>query len=82
MEKGNFIHRIRNYIPVLIPLIVSSFRRAELVADAMESRAFGASKKRSSLYVLKMENKDVLFFAISVGSFLLLLSLKLVFGIQ
>lgn len=29
MEKGNFIQRIRNYIPVLIPLIVSSFRRAE-----------------------------------------------------
>jgi energy-coupling factor transport system permease protein len=82
MEKGNFIQRIRNYIPVLIPLIVSSFRRAELVADAMESRAFGASKKRSSLYVLKMEDKDVLFFAISIGSFLLLLSLKLVFGIQ
>lgn len=48
----------------------------------MESRAFGASKKRSSLYVLKMEDKDVLFFAISIGSFLLLLSLKLVFGIQ
>ncbi|MDD1766903.1 MAG: energy-coupling factor transporter transmembrane protein EcfT [Candidatus Methanomethyliaceae archaeon] len=82
MEKGNLIQRIRNYIPVLIPLIVSSFRRAELVADAMESRAFGATKKRSSLYVLKMENRDVLFFAISVGSFLLLLSLKLVFGIQ
>lgn len=82
MEKGNLIQRIRNYIPVLIPLIVSSFRRAELVADAMESRAFGASKKRSTLYVLKMENRDVLFFTISVVSFYLLLSLKLVFGIQ
>lgn len=82
MEKGNFIQRIRNYIPVLIPLIVSSFRRAELVADAMESRAFGASEKRSSLYVLKLENRDILFFVISIGSFLLILSLKLVFGIQ
>jgi len=82
MEKGNLIQRIRNYIPVLIPLIISSFRRAELVADAMESRAFGASKKRSSLYILKMENRDTLFFAISVASFLLLLSLKLVLGIQ
>lgn len=82
MEKGNLIQRIRNYIPVLIPLIINSFRRAELVADAMESRAFGASKKRSALYVLKMENRDALFIAVSVASFLLLLSLKLLFGIQ
>ena len=81
MEKGNLIQRIKNYIPVLIPLIISSFRRAELVADAMESRAFGASKKRTSLYVLAMRNRDVLFILISVISFLLLLSLKLVFGI-
>jgi len=81
MEKGNLIQRIKNYIPVLIPLIISSFRRAELVADAMESRAFGASKKRTSLYVLAMGKRDALFILISVISFLLLLSLKLVFGI-
>jgi energy-coupling factor transport system permease protein len=82
MEKGNLIQRIRNYIPVLIPLIISSFRRAELVADAMESRAFGASKKRSSLYVLRMESRDALFIAVSVASFLLLISVRLVLGIQ
>lgn len=68
MEKGNFITRIRNYIPVLIPLIISSFRRAELVADAMESRAFGASKKRTSLYVLKMNGDDALFIAVTLVS--------------
>jgi len=82
MEKGNLIQRIKNYIPVLIPLIISSFRRAELVADAMESRAFGASKKRTSLYVLAMGKRDALFILITVLSFLLLLSLRLVFGIQ
>jgi len=82
MEKGNLIQRIKNYIPVLIPLIISSFRRAELVADAMESRAFGASKRRTSLYVLAMGKRDALFILISVFSFLLLLSLRLVFGIQ
>jgi len=54
LEKGNIFQRVRNYIPVLIPLIISSFRRAELVADAMESRAFGAAKRRTSLYVLTM----------------------------
>ncbi|MBM5805583.1 MAG: energy-coupling factor transporter transmembrane protein EcfT [Candidatus Verstraetearchaeota archaeon] len=82
MEKGNLIRRIKNYIPVLIPLIISSFRRAELVADAMESRAFGASKKRTSLYVLALGKRDALFILITVLSFLLLLSLRLVLGIQ
>jgi energy-coupling factor transport system permease protein len=81
MEKGNLIQRIRNFIPILIPLIISSFRRAELVADAMESRAFGASKRRSSLYVLTMRRGDYFFIAISVISFLALLSLKLCFRI-
>jgi len=81
LEKGNLMTRIRNYIPVLIPLIISSFRRAELVADAMESRAFGASKKRTSLYVLTMGSNDYLFIAISALSFLLLLSLNLFAGI-
>jgi len=81
MEKGNLVQRVKNFIPVLIPLIVSSFRRAELVADAMESRAFGACEKRTTLYVLTMGGKDYLFIIISVVSFLLILSLKLFFGV-
>jgi energy-coupling factor transport system permease protein len=81
MEKGNLIQRIRNYIPVLIPLIISSFRRAELVADAMESRAFGASKKRVSMYVLTLSRIDVAFIIISVLGFIGVLSLRLFLGI-
>jgi energy-coupling factor transport system permease protein len=81
MEKGNFIQKIKNFIPVLIPLIVSSFRRAELVADAMESRAFGACKKRNTLYVLTMGRKDYLFMLITVISFLLLLSIRIFIGV-
>ncbi|MBC7120675.1 MAG: energy-coupling factor transporter transmembrane protein EcfT [Candidatus Methanosuratus sp.] len=77
MEKGNFISRIRNYIPVLIPLIISSFRRAELVADAMESRAFGASKKRTSLYILKMGRRDLLFITVALASSLALFAVNL-----
>ncbi len=82
LEKGNIFQRVRNYIPVLIPLIISSFRRAELVADAMESRAFGASKKRTSLYVLTMGRKDLSFILSISITFFALLSLKILFGIQ
>jgi energy-coupling factor transport system permease protein len=82
MEKGNFMQKIRNYIPVLVPLIVSSFRRAELVADAMESRAFGATKKRTSLYVLQLGNIDYAFLCIVIASSEALLLTSLLFGFR
>ncbi|MEM3478642.1 MAG: energy-coupling factor transporter transmembrane component T [Candidatus Bathyarchaeia archaeon] len=66
LEGGNFMRRIRNYIPILIPLIVNAIRRSLELAEAMESRAWGASKKRTNLYVLKMGKKDYIFILISV----------------
>jgi len=67
LEKGNFIGRIRNYIPILIPLIVSAIRRSLELAEAMESRAWGAIKRRTNLYVLKMKHGDYYLIAISTG---------------
>jgi energy-coupling factor transport system permease protein len=58
LEKGNFLKRIRNFIPILIPLIVGAIRRSLELAEAMESRAFGAKKERTSLYQLKMKKND------------------------
>jgi energy-coupling factor transport system permease protein len=58
LEKGNFMKRVRNYIPILIPLIVSAIRRSLELAEAMESRGWGAVKKRTNLYVLKMKAGD------------------------
>ncbi|MBS7630673.1 energy-coupling factor transporter transmembrane protein EcfT [Candidatus Bathyarchaeota archaeon] len=60
LEKGRFLSRIRNYIPILLPLIVNSIRRSLELAEAMESRAFGASKKRTNLYELEMSVLDYL----------------------
>jgi energy-coupling factor transport system permease protein len=58
LEKGNLLKRIRNYVPVLIPLIVSAIRRSLELAEAMESRAWGATKKRTNLYALKLHRGD------------------------
>jgi len=60
LDKGNMLMRIRNYLPILIPLIVNAIRRSLELAEAMESRAFGSEAKRTSLYVLKMEASDYL----------------------
>ncbi len=66
LEKGNLMKRIRNYIPVLIPLIVSAIRRSLELAEAMESRAWGASKKRTNLYALKLRAGDYVLLAITI----------------
>lgn len=67
LEKGGLLKRIRNYIPVLIPLIVSAIRRSLELAEAMESRAWGAAKKRTNLYALKLHRGDYMLTAIIVG---------------
>ncbi|NJD99884.1 energy-coupling factor transporter transmembrane protein EcfT [Thermococcus sp. LS1] len=58
MEKGNFIVRTKRMTAVLIPLLVASLKTAHELSIALESRALGASKKRTSLYDIKMSGKD------------------------
>jgi len=70
LESGNFIRRVKNYIPILIPLIVNAIRRSLELAEAMESRAWGASEKRTNIYVLKMGKKDYLFILLSLAMLL------------
>jgi energy-coupling factor transport system permease protein len=67
LEKGGFLKRIRNYVPVLIPLIVSAIRRSLELAEAMESRAWGATKKRTNLYALRLHRGDLALLAITIG---------------
>ena len=66
LEKGNLLKRIRNYIPILIPLIVSAIRRSLELAEAMESRAWGAIKKRTNLYLLKLHKGDYILIGITM----------------
>ena len=70
LERGNFIKRVKNYIPILIPLIVGAIRRSLELAEAMESRAWGASEKRTNLYVLKMKRAD---YSLAFGSVVMLI---------
>ncbi|MEA2089813.1 MAG: energy-coupling factor transporter transmembrane component T [Thermoproteota archaeon] len=67
LERGNFLKRIRNYIPILIPLIVNAIRRSLELAEAMESRAWGAIQKRTNLYRLKITRGDYVLMLISAG---------------
>ena len=65
LERGNLLKRVRNYIPVLIPLIVNAIRRSLELAESMESMAWGASKKRTNLYALKLKRNDYILVTVS-----------------
>jgi energy-coupling factor transport system permease protein len=58
VEKGNFIMRAKKMTAVLIPLLVASLKTAHELSIALESRALGASEKRTFLHDIKMERKD------------------------
>ena len=46
-ESGNIIKRIKSVVPILIPLLISAFRRAEELGDAMDARCYSGSKNRT-----------------------------------
>ena len=59
MESGGVMQRIRAFLPILIPLFVSSFRRAYDLATAMECRCYRGGEGRTRLNRLQMHGRDV-----------------------
>ena len=58
MESGSLLQRVRALIPILIPLFVSSFRRAYELAMAMECRCYHGGEGRTRLKQLKFTAED------------------------
>lgn len=61
-SSGNLLKRVKALIPVLIPLLISAFRRALELADAMECRCYRGGKGRTRMKELKLDADDILFF--------------------
>lgn len=69
MEKGSLIARLRNMIPILIPLVVNSVIRSGELAEAMESRAYGSTPRPTSLYLMKLKWYDWTVLIASLAAF-------------
>jgi len=63
--SGNILKRAKALIPVLIPLIVSAFKRADELATAMECRCYRGGKGRTKMKQLKYAAKDLAAFGLS-----------------
>ncbi|MFA6308820.1 MAG: energy-coupling factor transporter transmembrane component T [Clostridia bacterium] len=53
-DSGNIIKRAKSFVPVLVPLFISAFRRADELANAMESRCYRGSEGRTRMKQLKL----------------------------
>ena len=65
-ESGGLIKRAKALIPVLIPLFINSFKRADELATAMECRCYRGGDGRTRLRVLKLQKLDYISLAIVI----------------
>ncbi len=72
--KTGILHRVRQVLPILIPLFLNSLQRAEALALAMEARGYHGGKGRTSMRELRFIPRDVMaLLVISVVSTLIVL---------
>lgn len=72
-DTGSVFKRAKAFVPILIPLLVGGFRRADELANAMNSRCYEGSTKRTRLVTMKLSWRD------AVGAFVTLSVLVAVF---
>ena len=57
-ESGNLLSRAKALIPILVPLFISAFRRADELATAMECRCYHGGEGRTKLHELRYQKRD------------------------
>ena len=58
-DTGNIVKRAKSLIPVLVPLFISSFRRADELAIAMEARCYRGDINRTRMNILQYQRRDL-----------------------
>lgn len=76
-ETGNLIQKVKNMVPLLVPLFISAFRRANDLAMAMEARCYHGGDGRTQMKPLAYEKRDYLAYLVVAGY----LALSIVFRV-
>ena len=79
LDNGSMMERVKALVPVLIPLFISAFRRADELAMAMECRCYRGGDGRTRLKVLRCTRQDYIDLAVCIVCFMVILSSRLVF---
>ena len=76
---GNILKRVKAFMPILIPLFISAFRRADDLAMAMEARCYHGGVGRTRLKQLSFTSRDYIAMTAFIGILLILTVIKIVF---
>ncbi len=68
-DTGGLVKRAKAFVPILIPLLVGGFRRAEELANAMNSRCYEGATKRTCMRVMKLSWRDFVAGFVAVAFF-------------
>lgn len=79
LDAGKLTDRVKALVPVLIPLFISAFRRADELAMAMECRCYRGGDGRTRLKVLRCTRQDYISLAVCLACFAVILASRLVF---
>ena len=66
-DNGNLIQKAKNMVPLLVPLFLSAFRRANDLAMAMEARCYRGGEGRTKMKPLLYEKRDYMAYGILVA---------------
>ena len=66
-HSGGIFQRVRQVLPLIVPLFLTSLRRAENLALAMEARGYGSKSRRTSMVVMSLRVTDALALVASAG---------------
>ena len=73
-ETGNLLQKAKAMVPLLVPLFISAFRRANDLAMAMEARCYHGGNGRTKMKPLHFESRDGIAYALVWGYFLLMVA--------
>ena len=76
-ESKSVIQRVKSMVPILVPLFISAFRRANDLAMAMEARCYHGGEGRTRMKPLIYQRRDRIAYGVLAGFFILCLSLRL-----
>ncbi len=75
-DEGNIIQRAKSMIPVLVPLFIAAFRRADDLALAMESRCYRGGAGRTKMKPLRYSGADYCAYVVLIGYLALLIAMR------
>ncbi len=75
-ESGNLLQKAKNMIPLLVPLFISAFRRANDLAMAMEARGYHGGEGRTKMRPLVYKSRDKAGYLILLGYFVIMFAVS------